>query len=658
MCGIVGLTFPSSSSDDRIGAATHAVRRMVATLEHRGPDALTAVVGDGVALGHARLSIVDLAGGTQPMRDPLTGATIVFNGEIFNHVELRARLRDRYPFRTHSDTEVVLAAFLVLGIDCVLEFNGQFAFCIHDPRDGALWFARDRFGKRPLFVTRHEDGIAFASEAKALFASGLVPAALDHVAVWETLHLWAPTDRRSVFEGVESLPPGSIAHLPLGGELRVRRYWSVDFDDRHVDRGLTEEDAIDEIEWLLDDAIRLRLRADVPVAAYLSGGLDSSLICAVAQRHLGGALQTFSLAFEHDRYDERAYQASVAAELGTNHRSVIARDRDIGVLLPQAVVHAENVLIRSAPAPLLELSRLVRESGMKVVLTGEGADEMFGGYDLFKETKVRQFWSREPESDCRPALLERLYPYLALSEAGPRLARQFYAVGLDEPEALDFSHRIRWSNTARVARFFAPDVLRTVDRHRPVDALFETVPDEVRRWRPLARAQYLEVRTLLSQYLLSSQGDRMMMANSVEGRFPFLDHRFAELSARLPDHLKIRGLVEKYILKKVAAPLVPAAVVERAKYPYRAPIAEALTGPSAPEWSRELLGAEAVGRAGVFDPDKVSRLVAKLATGARPSEADNMAIMAIASTQLLADAFVWRPVEPRVPVSSVEVAPS
>ncbi len=629
---------------------------MVASLRHRGPDALTGVVLDGCALGHARLSIVDLAGGAQPMTDGDTGVTIVFNGEIFNHVELRERLAARHAFRTRSDTEVILAAFLERGISCVEDFNGQFAFAIHDPRDGSLWLARDRYGKRPLFYAADGEGFHFASEAKALFASEAVRPALDEKALLETLHLWAPAGSRSLFAGVASLPAGFVAHLPAGGSLRLHRYWDLDLSDDRVEDDIPEARALAELEALLVDAVRLRLRADVPVAAYLSGGLDSSLLCALAQEQLGGTLQTFSVAFAQARYDEGAFQQRVADALGTEHHAVPVEDAEIGALLPAVVEHAESVLLRSAPAPLYKLSALVRQHQTKVVLTGEGADEVFLGYDLFKEVKVRQFWARQPNSAARPALFARLYPYLALSKQSPQMVRQFYGLGLDAPDSLVFSHLIRWTNSGRVGRFLAPTFRERTAGHDPIAAVLDTVPERVHGWRPLARARYLEVKTLLSQYLLSSQGDRMLMANSVEGRFPFLDHRLADFAARMPDRLHLRGLTEKYLLKRLAAGRVPAEVVVRQKYPYRAPIAEALVGPAAPAWSRTLLDRDAVDDAGVFDGEKVARLVARLARqGSIPSEADNMALMAVASTQLLVRRFLEGTPLPAHHVEAVQV---
>jgi asparagine synthase (glutamine-hydrolysing) len=641
MCGIAGVTFarglPLEGARERY---EQALRRMTASLHHRGPDALRGVILDGAALGHARLAIVDIATGHQPMTDPATGITIVFNGEIFNHIELREKLRGAYVFRTRSDTEVILASFLARGIDCVEDFNGQFAFAIYDPRDGSLWLARDRYGKRPLYYFEGPESFFFASEAKSLFAGGATIPELDPRALLTTLYLWTPGPTSSAFVGVKALPAGHVASLRQGQPLEVRCYWSPDLSDERVDRGMTEARALEELGALLDDAVRLRLRADVPVAAYLSGGIDSSLICALAQKQLGGSLQTFSVTFAHRRYDERTFQKQVADALSTEHHTVHVADEDIGELLPRVVEHAENVLLRTAPAPFFRLSGLVHDHHTKVVLTGEGADEVFLGYDLFKETRVRTFWARQPQSTCRPRLFQRLYRYLPLSAQSPELLRQFYGIGLSNPGALEFSHLIRWTNSGRICRFLSPSFREKVAGFDVIEEFLRTVPDAVRRWRPLARAQYLEIRTLLSGYLLSSQGDRMLMSNSIEGRFPFLDHRLLELSARLPDALKLKVLNEKYVLKRYASRLLPAMVTKREKFPYRAPVAEALVGRCAPRWSAELFAREAIDEVGVFDGAKVEKLATRLAAlHAAPSEADNMALAAIATTQLLARAY-------------------
>ena len=611
MCGIAGFTFPRGlPGTARERCYSDRLRRMTASLYHRGPDAQRACLRDGIALGSTRLSIVDLAGGEQPMTDPATGVTVVFNGEIFNHVELRERFRE-HRFRTHCDTEIILAAFLADGIDCVNEFIGQFAFALWDPRDRALWLARDRVGVRPLFYAQTTQGLAFASEIKAIFAAGWLAPVFDTEAIQQTIHLWSPVTPRTTFAGVSTLPPGSVGRFD-GRTLTIRRYWDLDLSV--VDEQVSEKAAVEAISDLLIDAVRLRLRADVPVAAYLSGGLDSSLICALAQAQLGGTLQTFSVSFKQRRYDEGAFQKKVAAALKTAHHSLQVDDTSIGASLPEVVEHAEQVLLRSAPVPFLHLSRLVHEHGTKVVLTGEGADEIFLGYDLYKETKVRQFWARQPDSAFRPRLLTRLYPYLPLSSQSTPMLRQFYGIGLDSPGTPEFSHQIRWMNSGRITRFFADGFLEQVNGHDPSQALIASLPPRVLSWRPLARAQYIEMQSLLTGYLLSAQGDRMLMGNSVEGRFPFLDHRLIEQAARLPDRFKLKGLVEKHLLKRLASRWVPPAVIERTKFPYRAPISEALTGPSAPTTIQRLFDRAAVDRVGVFDAGKVGRLVSKLAS--------------------------------------------
>lgn len=641
MCGIAGFTLPIGiEAAERSARYGERLRRMAASLYHRGPDAQRGLLLDGIALGHTRLSIVDVAAGHQPMADPANGLAVVFNGEIFNHVELREQLSSVYPFKTRSDTEVILAAFLHKGIDCVKDFVGQFAFALWDARDKTLWLARDRVGVRPLYLAQTSEGLAFASEVKALFAAKWLDPRLDAKALKETLSLWAPVGERTLFEGVSALLPGHVARFD-GKRLEVRRYWDLDLSLEAQERNLTEGEALERVGAVLEDAVRLRLRADVPVAAYLSGGLDSSLICALAQKQLGGTLQTFSVAFAQERYDERKFQQEVATALATDHRSVAIEDREIGELLPQVVEHAESVLLRSAPAPFLKLSRLVRDCKTKVVLTGEGSDEMFLGYDLFKETRVRQFWARQPDSPHRPRLFTRLYPYLPLSSQSPQMLRQFYGIGLEAPDAPDFSHQIRWTNSGRVARFLASDFAALVKEHDPARAVVDSLPPRFKGWPALQRGQYLEIQTLLSGYLLSSQGDRMLMGNSVEGRFPFLDHRVMELAAKLPTSLKLKGLKEKYILKRFAEGKVPRIVTERHKFPYRAPIAEALVaapGRQTPEWTRDALSTGAVRSVGVFDASKVEKLVAKLGSAASvPSEADNMALMAVVTTQLLSE---------------------
>lgn len=578
------------------------------------------------------------------MHDERTGLTVVFNGEIYNHRELRELWRGAYEFRTASDTEVILAGFALEGAAAVDRFVGQFAFALFDPRDHSVWLVRDRVGICPLFYAKTALGWAFASEAKALFAGGHVAPALDLRGVHQCLQLWAPLAPRTCFKNVTSLPPGHLARL-RGEEITLRRYWELPTANTSLGAPELEAEALAKFADVFVDSVRLTLRADVPVAAYLSGGLDSSTLCAVAQRELGGTLQTFSVAFERPEFDESAFQKHAAEALGTEHHVITIGHDEIANSLPDVVWHAEQVMVRSAPAPLFVLSDLVRAHGTKVVLTGEGADEFLWGYDLYKEAKIRAFWAKRPSSAWRPSLLARLYPYMPrMQRSSQQLLRPFFGIGLEDPDAPHFSHMPRWTSTAKASRLLSAKARAELDGHDPVLDVVAAMPPAVARAPLLARAQYIEAITLLSGYLLSAQGDRVLLGHSVEGRFPLLDHRLVEVASALPANLKMRALREKYALHRFARDWLPSALAERTKRPYRAPVAESLVGSHAPQWSRHLLEREAVDEAGVFDGDRVSKFVARAA--ARPadvSESDSMVLMGIASTQLLHASFVRTP---------------
>lgn len=649
MGGIAGFVLPVEAYGCARAEDHEQLRRMLGAIHHRGPRGNRALVGGGIALGHATRSASGLR------HDERTGVAVALSGDLTNSKDVRRRLEGKYRLDEGTDVDVLLASYLEWGGECVERLHGQFSFVIHDERDGSLWLARDRLGISPLFYSGAGGSFVFASEVKAILAAGTVVPSLDARALFETLHFWAPAAERTAFEGVASIPPGCIAQR-RGSDLNIRRYWELDVSDERIDRGLSFEQATDELHGLLEEAVRDRLGGEQPVAAYLSGGLDSSLICAIAQRLLGGELRTFSVAFARNRYDESEFQQSVARELGTSHGVALLQDHEIGELLPEVVAHAECPMLRTAPAPLLKLSGLTRAHGAAAVLSGEGADEFFWGYDLFKETSVRQFWARQPGSELRPMLFRRLYPYLAISRQSPQLIRQFFGLGLGEPDALDFSHRIRWTNSGRIKRFLSKSFMERLAGWDPVQALLESLPESFHSLRPLARAQSLEVRTLLSQYLLPYQGERMLSANGLVGRFPFLDHRVIDFAARLPDAFKLRGLREKIILREVGKEQVPLPVLSRQKFPYRAPIAEGLVGNGAPEWARALLCADEVDRVGVFDGTNVSRLIEKLAARkGPPSDADDMALAAITTTQLLSSRFIRTQPVPRAAGGDVEV---
>ncbi|MFO0604858.1 MAG: asparagine synthase (glutamine-hydrolyzing) [Polyangiales bacterium] len=646
MCGIVGVVnlAPNLPPPDRA-----LVARMVAALRHRGPDEFGVYLDDRAALGHARLSIVDLAAGQQPMATADGALTVAFNGEIFNHVELREELTAAgHAFRTRSDTEVILHAWRAWGEGCLDRFNGQWAFALWDNRSGELTLARDRLGVRPIHL--HEGGgrVRFASEAKALFADPDVPRALDPAGLAETFTFWATRAPRTPFANVTELPPGSLRVWGRDGSSRERRWWRPRFPtSRPAPRD--EGEAVEALRDVLRAATRLRMmRADVPVGAYVSGGVDSAVAAAFAREAVGGALHTFSLRFEDAEFDETPHQRAVVEALGSTHHELIASRSDIARALPAVVRHAERPLVRTGPAPLFLLSSLVRDAGMKVVVTGEGADEVLGGYDIFREAAVRRFWARRPQSTLRPRLFDRLYPWLARSPQAARgVALGFWARGLDAPDAPFFSHLPRWNTARSLQRFLLPDVAAAASvAGDPLDALAAALPEDFPRWHPLARAQHLEMETLLAPYILSSQGDRVLMAHSIEGRFPFLDADVIAFAEALPASAKLLGLDEKHLLKRAARGLVPESITRRAKQPYRSPDAACFVGPGAPEYVRDALSPERVRAVGAFEPALVSGLAAKcerLVAAGNLSNADNMAFVGVLTTQLLHDEVLRAP---------------
>jgi len=662
VCGVAGVYGRPGEN-----ASRELLCAMAGELRHRGPDGTGLYTDRHFGMVNTRLAIIDLAAGDQPLSDESGRYWVMQNGEIFNYPELQDELRSLgHRFATNSDTEVLAHAYEQWGVDCLARLNGEFAFAVWDRETSELFLARDRFGVRPLFLLERGGQLAFASEVKALLRHPDASRVLDPVAIVQALTLWATEPARSAFTGIHELPAGHWLRIsPRGIERKC--WWDLRFSPPDEMRAEHESVLVEELAELLDDATRIRLRADVPVGTYLSGGLDSSAVTALAQRHTRHPVRAFGIGFTDAAFDETEQQDIVAKRLGTELTRVVLDGPAIAELMPRVVYLSEKPTLRTAPAPLLKLSETVRASGYKVVLTGEGADEMFAGYDVFKLDKVRRFWARRPESRSRPQLLHRLYPYLAqdLGRAG-RLLPNVFRAGLTSTDDPLYSHRLRFEHAARTLRFLEPSALEA--GHAPGDpsaTVCARLPEDFQRSTTLGRAQYIEIITFLTGYLLHSQGDRMLMGNSVEGRFPFLDHRVAEFAARLPDSAKLPGLREKYVLRQAVRPLLPADIVRREKRPYRAPILRAFMGRGAPEYVGELLDDGRLRQAGFFAPSAVEPLVLKCRRNAESfvSESDEMALVGILSVMLLDELFVQRPalaapaVPTRVVVGATPVAP-
>jgi asparagine synthase (glutamine-hydrolysing) len=620
MCGIAGIV--RQDAGQQVDEAS--LLRMAASIRHRGPDGFGLVLDPGAGLVSTRLAIIDIPGGWQPLQalqDGAAGNVLVYNGEVYNHVELRAeRQALGEVFETTSDTEVVLRLLESEGLGALARFNGQFALAWWNLAARRLTLVRDRFGVRPLYFALGADGtLVFGSEAKALFASGEVAAEPDLEGIDEVFTLWGARAPRTVFSGVSQVPPGGVLIWEAGRIVAERRWWTPAEAEAAPAEGGIEE--------LLRDSIRLRLRADVPVGTYLSGGLDSSLITAIAQEETEGELQTFSVAFRDPRYDERAHQEEVAAAIGTRHHVV---DVDAGQIA--------GALVRTAPVPLFMLAREVRRSGITVVATGEGADELFWGYDLFKEVALRELNQSDPERAER--LLDDLYSYLGPSAArrGPAWRRFLLETGADD-ELLG-SHLTRVEATATVKALYRRDVAERIGPQSSIDRLRFELPPTLGSRSPLERASWLEVTTLLEPYLLAAQGDRVAMAHGVEGRYPFLDHRVFAHAAALPAERKLNGLRDKVELRELAERLLPRSIAARGKQPYRAPEVTPFFTGSVPDWVDDVLSDSALKETGIWDPSRVAGLVRRCRAGRATGVREGMALVGVLSTQLWHREFI------------------
>jgi asparagine synthase (glutamine-hydrolysing) len=632
MCGLAGVAYAAPR-----GVSVEMLARMGAAIRHRGPDGYGFLYTRQIGLAHVRLSIRDIGKGAQPMCNEDESVVVVFNGEIYNDSELRAELiRHGHRFRTSSDTEVLVHGYEQWGAAMLSRLNGQFAFVIYDRATNLLFLARDRFGICPLFYARRGGDLYFGSEAKALFASGEVPPDVDPEGLDDIFTFWAATAPRTPFRGVKSLEPGSYG-IWRDGAFRIARWHEFGYAEPRRQ----PPEAVQELDALLQNAVALRLQADVPVGAYLSGGLDSSSVTALAAAKAPPPLRTFSITFDRPEYDESAFQRIAAQSLNTKHEIESIDDGAIARVFPDVIRHAETPMVRTAPAPLFLLSKLARKNGIKVVLTGEGADEIFLGYDLFKETALREFCARARHSAQRPQLFKRLYPYLTGTRGGELWARFFLSAGAESDPL--FSHQPRILLTSWIKQLYSPDFRASLHGFDAAEEMRQSLPSAFWRWSSAHRAAYLEMRTLLSSYLLAAQGDRMLSAHGVEGRYPFLDPALADFAARLPVASKRRGLKDKLILRQWARSVLPDELALRPKLPYRAPGVAAFLGNRQPGYIADVLSPAAIESAGVFAPKLVGALLDRCRSGRPITNREEQGFVAVLTTQLFHRQFMELP---------------
>jgi len=637
MCGIAGIV----NLFDPDPLSLDLLKRMIGVVQYRGPDETGVYRDDWAGLCHARLSIIDLSGGGQPLCNEDSTVWIVYNGEIYNYRELRVELEGRgHRFKTASDTEVIIHAFEEKGEACLNDFNGQFAFALWDSKRKELFLARDRVGVRPLHYTICGNRLIFGSEIKSLFMSPEVTREIDPVTLDQVFTFWTTLPGRTLFKGIKELLPGHWLKVSAG-KITTGGYWEIPLYPRRGQLSNESPRQLEErIQALLADSVRLRLRADVPVGTYLSGGLDSSGVTALVVRELGNDIHTFGIRFEDQAFDEGPFQKEMSGFLNTNHHELEATNEKIGDAFSDVIWHCEKPILRTAPVPLYLLSKLVRDMGIKVVLTGEASDEFFGGYDIFKEMQIRRFWARRPGSFIRPLLIGKLYPDIFKNPILKNTLPAFFSQNLQATDDPIYSHRIRWNNTGRSKQFFSNSIKNEIGNYSGFDELLGILPAGFNQLDNLGKAQFFEISVFLSNYLLSSQGDRVAMAHSIEIRLPFLDHRLMEFAGKIPSLWKILGMNEKHILKKSFKGILPDSIISRVKHPYRAPIHHSLLHTKSGEFHRTLLDEKYVNNAGMFDGTMVSRLVKKLQYAAAASEVDAMALSGILSAQILHQKFV------------------
>lgn len=636
MCGISGIL----NLKEKAPISPDQLRVMSFALKHRGPDEAGAYLDDYIGLAQSRLSIIDLSGGSQPIHNEDKSLWIIFNGEIFNYPELREELiKLGHKFYTHTDTEVILHLYEEKKEKCLDYLNGQFAFAIWNSKKKELFLARDRTGILPLFFKLESDKFYFASELKAIFSIKNEKPNFDPIGFEQIFTFWTNLPGDTPFKDYKEIPPAHFLKINFDGKFILKPYWQLQFKKENEIKDFPISEITDRASELLTDAVRIRLRADVPVGSYLSGGLDSSGLTTIVKKKFNNELRTFGISFEEESFDESSFQKLMVNYLQTNHSEVHAKNSDIGKYFTDIIYFGERPVFRTAPAPLYLLSKKVRKENFKVVLTGEGADEIFGGYNIFKEAKIRKFWSNNPESKLRSKLLKKLYPYIFKDKRLFSTLEAFFKLGIDEPDNPFFSHIIRWTNNSKLKNFFSDEFKDQIKDYNAIDEFLLKLPEDFDRWETLSKAQYLEITTFMSGYLLSSQGDRMAIGNSVELRVPYLDHRLIEFMSTVPAKYKIFGLNEKYILKKVFKDSLPKEILYRAKNPYRAPIRNSFFDNN--DFNAEdILSEEKLIQSGVFNPSKVKLLLQKAKKSNSLSELDNMALAGIISTQLLFEHFI------------------
>jgi asparagine synthase (glutamine-hydrolysing) len=638
MCGIVALF----SRRDPISAS--ALERATQSLYHRGPDGQRHWISPDqrVALGHARLSIIDLRTGDQPIANEDEKIHIVVNGEFYGYEAIQRELEQGgHRLRTRSDSEVALHLYENLGVQCLHRLRGEFAFVLWDQIHRTMFAARDRFGIKPLFYAFHDEKLFFASEVKALFAAG-VPARWDPESVYHSVE-FGGHPMRTLFDGIHQVPPG---HYLIATEkhTQLHRYW--DFDYPRVDSASFQRSDADyaaELRVALEEAVRIRLRADVPVGCYLSGGLDSCAMLGLAARHHPDPIRAFTLTCDHAEYDEEKEAREMAANAGAEFFPIPIQQNDLADHFADAILQSETLCINAHGVAKYLLSRAVRDAGYKVVITGEGSDEILGGYAHFRRDML--LYNQEGQDpDVIASLLEDLEKLNPVSrglllphgEAGP-LDGVKRLLGFVPSWIETFSAR-----SVKMRALLAEDFLESFGQREGFRALFYDIDfrGQLAGREPLHQSLYLWAKTGLPIYILTMLGDRMEMAHSIEGRVPFLDHHVVEVIRSQPVSQKIRGMTEKYVLREAVRDVITDTVYKRQKHPFLSPPATLNPEERLSTFVQDTLRGPVLSSIPYFDQKKVVGLLDRLHAmdeGARV--ANDQVLMLLVSACVLHERF-------------------
>ncbi len=621
MCGIAGMV--DLAGEREVCPAT--LERMGDALIHRGPDQSGSLRWPGLGLTSRRLSIVGLENGRQPLTNEDGTVALVCNGEFFDYPERREELAARgHRLATSSDSEIVVHLWEEEGERMLAGLRGQFAFALADRRTRQVLLARDQLGICPLFWTIRAGWLYFGSEIKALLAAGSFAPELDVRALDHVFTFFAMGTRRTMFRGVEALQPGRRLLIGPSG-VQESAYWDLDFPDQGEEVRGDEASLTQALEDHLQRAVDLRLRADVPVVSYLSGGLDSTTVAALATRSLGRPLPTFTIRIPHPRLDETERARLAAQTLGCPLEVLTCGDEEIASTYRDLVVASECPVIDTSSAALYRLAGRVRERGYKVALTGEGADEALAGYPWFKVAKLTSAFGPGPA--WRPAF----YRFCSRGMPWEVFRRRYEQMG-----GYHATSDLYGACSLSGYHMLAPDLRSALAGHTAADDL-ELDPRRLARWHPLHRSLYLGYKVMLAGLLMTHKGDRPAMANSVETRFPFLDLDLVKFCASLAPEYKLRGWNrDKHLLRQVAVRRLPASIADRPKSIFRARYAGSFLDP-APRWVEQLLSPESLARTGLFAPGAVASSrawAARTRRWPRPLMMHEMGLVGVISTQL------------------------